>query len=292
MNVKVLSGILGLLFVTGFLPAVGAAAGVQQTSVVEPQHTSWINASNVPLDWCPGNAGICQDSRHDALLGHRTTVTMQCWVKGRANSVSSLWFYVTLSGHQGFVKAEYVNHQWLTSPYCGNITGKGLSASLAATVKEVNASLAATGTVRFGVSYPAALSDRQTMAAAPFYKPNSTTEAGWGSHYGWAGDCISYVAVSWHSSAVDIYVRNAIDTYNYYHSKMHPASLKPPRGALVFWHAYSGGTDYGHVMVSLGDGEVVGTQGWDKQYTLPTYATQVSVINSKLRTSIGWFEPA
>ena len=185
------------------------------------------------------------------------------------------------------MKAEYVNNQWLTSPYCGNN-------------KEVNASLTATGITRFGVSNPAASSDRQTMAAAPFYKPNDTSPAGWGPAYGWAGDCISYAAVSWHSSGVDIYphpIGDAIDTYNYYHRyyplKMQPASLSPPRGALVFWNAKdSKGKNYGHVMVSLGDGGVVGTHGWDGDYTWPTYATTVSAINSSLGTSLGWFEPA
>ena len=281
MKVRMLAGFLGLLAV-GLMPAAGAAA--------ETQHTSRINANNVPLDWCPGNASICQDSSHDGpLLTAGTVVTMQCWTKGRPNSVSPLWFYVTLSGRQGFVKAEYVNNQWLTSPYCGNNANS--------VQKEVNASLTATGTVRFGVSHPAALSDRQTMAAVPFSKPNNTSPAGWGPYYGWAGDCISYAVVSWHSSGVNIYphpIGNAISTYNYYHSRglTHPASLKPPRGALVFWNAVNGRTNYGHVMVSLGDGEVVGTRGWDSQYTLPTHATTVSAINASLGTSIGWFEPA
>jgi hypothetical protein len=121
----------------------------------------------------------------------------------RANSTSNKWFYVTLSGHQGFVKAEQVSNQWTGSPYCGNDT-TGLE-------REVIASLAATGIVRFGVAYPAAPSDRQTMAAAPFHKPDDTSSNGWGPHYGWAGDCISYAAVSWHSAGVNIYFANAID---------------------------------------------------------------------------------
>jgi hypothetical protein len=45
-------------------------------------------------------------------------------------------------------------------------------------------------------------------------------------------------------------------------------------------------------MVSLGDGEVAGTQGFDPQYTEPTHATTVKIINALDGPSVGWVQPA
>ena len=50
----------------------------------------------------------------------------------------------------------------------------------------------------------------------------------------------------------------------------------PPRGSLVFWDAYSGSTNFGHVAVSLGydpalgKSRAVGTVGWDNQFKANT----------------------
>jgi hypothetical protein len=39
----------------------------------------------------------------------------------------------------------------------------------------------------------------------------------------------------------------------------------PPRGAMVFWDAVSGGHNHGQVEISLGNGRSIGTRGWDGQ---------------------------
>jgi hypothetical protein len=77
---------------------------------------------------------------------------------------------------------------------------------------------------------------------------------------------------------------NAIDIFNYYkaNGRVHTGGVAP-RGALVFWHAFSAGKDYGHVAVSAGNGWVVGTQGWDFQ-GLPVALSTISSHGA----SVGW----
>jgi len=127
------------------------------------------------------------------------------------------------------------------------------------------------------------------MAAAPFYKPNTQdTNSGWGPGYDWSGDCSSYAALAWHDGAdVNIYFGNAAQMYQHYRGMpgFHTGGV-PPRGALVFWQF----STLGHVMVSLGDGEVAGTQGTDGQHLL-TFAVPMSYENGRLGAALGWIQP-
>src|SRR5437762_3005661 len=66
----VMSAVLGIgMFALGASPA-SAWTGPSRI----------ISTHSAPLDWCPGNAAICQDSRHLTILAPSTAVTMVCWI--------------------------------------------------------------------------------------------------------------------------------------------------------------------------------------------------------------------
>jgi exopolysaccharide biosynthesis protein len=99
--------------------------------------------------------------------------------------------------------------------------------------------------------------------------------AGW-----WSGWCEAFVEGAygnrfWHRSAMQHYV-----------ARRNAGQIRggvPPRGALVFWTA--GGND-GHVAISVGNGQVVGTQGWSYQ-RLPVFRTSYTYFSGYL----GWAMP-
>ena len=207
------------------------------------------------LDWCPGNAAVCQDNRRLAVLGPNMAVHMGCWLDARhVNGYTyNRWFYVSGGGHQGFVKAELVTAQ-AKVPNCS-------------TNLRVSVSLWATWTSSYGQTKPTA---EDVSLWAGFGNPKST----WGAKLDWSGDCVAFVYLAWHNRGAGRtlqYRGNARPLYDQYVARgPHPTKTgTPPRGALVFWNAVSGGTNFGHVAISLGNGRVVGTQGWDNQL-LPT----------------------
>jgi hypothetical protein len=253
-----ISTAITLLFGLAGIPTEASAA--TQPKIV---HTA-------SLDWCPGNASICQDSSRLAQLSTGTNVTMQCWIDAR--SVPGIqyprWFYVTAGSLQGFVKAEYVWPQTST-PNCS-------------TNQRVTASLWTTGLGNYHAVYP---SQTQMDTTLHLYKVSYAT---WGPYRDWSGDCIAFAALAWNQAGKKLQdYGNAYQVYSWYrtHSPKPTNVGTPPRGALVFWNAYSGGIDYGHVAVSLGNGKVVGTQGWDNQ-RLET--TDYGISSSGY---LGWVEP-
>jgi hypothetical protein len=257
-----------LALFTTVLSIAPQASGVSYTSIIR---------ASAPLDWCPGNASICQDSRRVSTLATGTRVHMNCWIDARKNGFTyPRWFYVTVSnGKTGFVKAERVGRQTSVANCSTNLA--------------VMASLWTTGLDHYNKKTPTA-ADLANMKKY-FGKPADKSSNGWGPMLDWNGECISFAALAWLSTGAThrIYFANAIDSYYKYRSRgLVHTSGTPPRGALVYWHSYSGGKDYGHVAVSLGNGRVVTTGGYDAQNV-----RQMQAITDKAiwAGSVGWVMP-
>ena len=106
----------------------------------------------------------------------------------------------------------------------------------------------------------------------------------WSSHYGhnWSGWCEQFAE---QAEGFKFTFGSALDDYQaeYAANRIHNDS-NPPVGALVF---YDGGTS-GHVAVSIGNGQEVGTYGYvGNQYPIMQYAVRGFLSNNYL----GWALP-
>lgn len=97
----------------------------------------------------------------------------------------------------------------------------------------------------------------------------------------WSGDCIKFANRAWAVAGVSIPRGNAINVYYAYRNqgRVHTTGT-PPAGALVFWNiSYAG-----HVAVSVGGGQVIGTRGMDfarlavAQYSVSTYGNYLGWV--------------
>jgi cell wall-associated NlpC family hydrolase len=196
--------------------------------------------SSAPLDWCPGTAQVCQDNERVTTLGAGTLVTMQCWIDDRYEPGFAYprWFYVHAGSAYGFVKAELVSNQNPNTPNCANVPA-------------VAAILWGTSTDQFHQLKPTA-QDR-ALAAQLWGITNWTLG---GTTNGWSGNCVIFAGLAWHAAGVAI--KTGPTAARIATEYRLADTLNPPPGALVFW-----GGSFGHVAVSLGNGQVVGTQGFN-----------------------------
>lgn len=109
--------------------------------------------------------------------------------------------------------------------------------------------------------------------------------SGWapGPLYEWSGDCAKFGHRAWSVAGISVPRGNAIDIYKVYRSRgqVHTVGT-PPAGALVFWNV----TSYGHVAVSVGGNQVIGTRGMDFA-RLPIQQYSIAAISGYL----GWVMP-
>jgi hypothetical protein len=252
----VMSIMVGLgVFVLGISPA-SAWTG---PSKIVPNHSA-------PLDWCPGNAAICQDNRRLTTLAPNTAVTMVCWIDARIPSGYTYprWFYVTSGSYQGFVKAELVTNQNPSSPWCLDNASEQRRA--------VAASLQATGTSEIYQKYPTATDKTNALNVYGFND--------WGPDGDWSGDCVMFVGLAWWRAGQTIHHgANAAAIARTYTLN---TGTNPPRGAAVFWDWSS----VGHVAISLGNGWLVTTQGLDNDQLITTDASMGTVGANK--HYLGW----
>lgn len=255
----------GFSVLLAILLAFGGFAAPIRASASYPSVT---RGSTAYLDWCPGNAALCQDSKAISHLPAGTYLKMVCWIDARSTGYNTArWFYSNISnGKTGFLNASGVGSQEVV----GACSAK----------PSVMATLWTTGTSHYAAIYPT--STDKSLMKQYFGFTN------WGTYGDWSGDCISFAALSWLSTSTTrkIYFANAYQSFLKYKSagKVHSSGI-PPIGALVYWNAYYGSTNYGHVAVSLGNNWTLGTQGWDNQ-KLPTVAKAISTTNY-----LGWVMP-
>jgi predicted transglutaminase-like cysteine proteinase len=258
LRVVVVTALAAILATVGVVAATSSPAGASTPSVV-----SW---SSAPLDWCPGNAAICQDSQELVSMPPGTPLTMVCWVNSRPTGYgSNRWFYIISGGFQGFTKAELVANQ-VPTPWClDNATQlrRGIAASLQATaLSEINQ------------VYPTAV-DKAT--AKNVYGFNN-----WGAYSDWSGDCVMFVGLSWWRAGQKIHSGSTASVIAGTYALS--TSIFPPRGAAVFWYYGS----VGHVAISLGNGKVATTQGLDGDLK-PTVPMWISTENLT-KTYRGWVQ--
>src|SRR5262249_11882468 len=267
---RLVAGVLAL----GGLLTLCAVLLQPRTAHGEAFHLSNIfPARTAPLDFCPGNAPICQDSHRVSAtmtLPGGTAVAMVCWVgNGRLVNGTQKWFYITVPskpGYDGWVNANFVAHQWLSSPYCYD---KGTRQ-----IRGAVASLFSTGLSEIGQLHPTTTDVANALAKYGF--PKSM----WGPKLDWSGDCVMFTGLSWWNAGQLIHhgTNAAAIARTYTLTK----TGIPPRGAAVFWDVGS----TGHGAISLGDWWVVTTQGLDNDL-LPTVANWVSSLNKRM-TYLGW----
>ena len=189
---------------------------------------------------------------------------MVCWIDARYEPGFQYprWFYVQAGSDTGFVKAELVTNQNPNSPAC-------------AKNPTVEASLWTTGSDQYGQKEPTQ-TDRN-LAKELWGITNWTLG---GTTNGWSGNCVIFAGLAWYSAGGHI---KTGATATVIASKYHLASKQvvPPRGALVFW-----GGSVGHVAVSIGNGQVVGTQGYN--VLEPTAKYTISSVTSASYPYLGW----
>lgn len=199
---------------------------------------------------------------------------MVCWQDGRTVDNQVRWFYVRLeNGRQGFVPAPRVSYQTSVKSCTDKNASNEIDGVIAA-----NWALSRNGQTLIGTN------DANTLSTVFGMTPAKT--------FGdWSGDCISFAAMSWYSAGSKITVKNAYQVYmDYKNAGRINVSQNPPRGALVFWNAFSGGTNFGHVEVSLGNNRSIGTTGWDGQ-RLPVAPAAISYSTVNSSKYLGWAMP-
>jgi hypothetical protein len=97
----------------------------------------------------------------------------------------------------------------------------------------------------------------------------------------WAGYCATFTFNAWNGQTVR---GDAIVQYRYYADRgmVHPG--RPPRGALVWFNLSS----YGHVAISIGNWQVVGTQGFSNSQPTAAYGV---LSGSYGAAYLGWTMP-
>ncbi|MFL5910615.1 MAG: SH3 domain-containing protein [Gaiellaceae bacterium] len=107
----------------------------------------------------------------------------------------------------------------------------------------------------------------------------------WSDHYGhaWSGWCEQFVE---QAEGFAFRFPSAIDDYNWQKANGRiETDAYPPAGALVY---YGGGGGFGHVAVSIGGGQAIGTLGYVGQ-RLPV--SQYAVVGQLSNPYLGWARP-
>jgi len=268
-RVWAVAGLAALALMLGLIVPTVASSGARASASTWTGPARIVSSQGAHLDWCPGNASICQDNLRVTVLPPNTAVTMVCWLDARTPSGFSTprWFYVKSGSAQGFVKAELVTNQQPLRPWCWDNASQPDRA--------VAASLEATGTSEIYQTQPTAADQYNAAKQYGFHD--------WGTPPDWSGDCVMFVALSWWRAGK---LMHTVSSYPY--TAAHIATTyalnpgtNPPRGAAVFW-----GGGAGHVAISLGNGMMVTTQGTDGQFQ-PTTNKWLSQMGAGM-TYLGW----
>jgi hypothetical protein len=237
------------------VPSAGAAVSSYPSTV-----------TSGPVYWCTSIQPLCGwPGAPLTTITRPTPATMVCFEKDQGK----LWFYVLMnSGQEGYVWTGDVTGQTKVND-CSTINW--LNASNWAIARAGNGALNGTG-------------ERYSTAGDGPDQPVGTA---------WSGACLAFVGDAWAPwggigaptgpSSLPNYV------FDYYYNNPQRPDLKqyvhiggrPPRGAMVFW-----GTNPWHVAISVGNWQVVGTQGNVPQ-VLPIAEYNVNSVSNYT----GWIMP-
>jgi uncharacterized protein YraI len=131
----------------------------------------------------------------------------------------------------------------------------------------------------------APVSSQMQNAVAWATAEKNSPDPTWSDHFGhaWSGYCEQFVE---QAEGFAFRFPSAIADYQWEanHGRIH-TDTNPPPGALVF---YGGGGGYGHVAVSIGNGQEIGTLGYAGQ-RLPV--RQYPVVGYLSNPYLGWANP-
>jgi hypothetical protein len=202
--------------------------------------------------WCTSTQAFCTQNTV-TTIPQNTALTMVCWRDDREpfpNS-SNRWFYAWLdNGQEGYVWAPQVKNQTPNTPNCSTINWI-LSAD---------------------------------WAIGHIGQRNAKTPTGY-----WSGYCATFTNDAWNGQDYQPGPDGtAAQIYQYYKGigAVHNYPSRPPRGAFVFFPTLS---SQGHIALSLGNWQAVGTQGLEGQ-SLPVIEFQV-LSGSYGSTYAGWAMP-
>jgi hypothetical protein len=195
----------------------------------------YVGTSSADMFWCTSVQRLCANEPF-ARIAQGTPLKMVCWVDDRApfTGASRRWFYSLLdNGQEGYLWAPQVANQTPNTPRCDSVNWLN--------------------TANWAIGHLGQTTGSSTEAA-------QFTAADWapGPVGEWSGDCPKFTFLAWGKQTLR---GNAIDLFRQYRSlgRVHPG--RPPRGALVFWNR----TNLGHVAISIGNWQAIGTQGVDNQ---------------------------
>lgn len=106
-------GAAGAAVITAGLLVV--SVGTAGPASAEAFHTSYMTKAFTP--WLSTTA---QQSQY-WTVSKGTTVSMKCWNTGKSVDGTAKWFWIKSSAYpftQGYVPANDVGGQWLSSPHC------------------------------------------------------------------------------------------------------------------------------------------------------------------------------
>lgn len=242
---------------------VALAIAVTQVLVANPAHAAarpYISSSSADMFWCTSQQSLCTSQTVTAKIAKGTPLRMVCWRDDRDpfdRSKKSRWFYSILdNGQEG----------WLWEPQVGGqVTVRSCTG-----INWISWSDFAIGHIDQRDAAPAETAAFLTQDWAPG-KPGE-----------WSGDCAKF---AWLATGKVAYRADAIAMWRYYANRGQvDTTHRPPRGALVFWNQ----TKWGHVAVSLGNWQAVGTVGLDGDH-LPI--ARYDVLGSRASTYLGWVMP-
>lgn len=246
-----------------FSAAIAGVVLISVLGVVSPLNTSaagrpFVWTSSADMFWCTSSQTLCT-STTVTTIPRNTPLKMVCWRDDRnvwGGSGTSRWFYALLdNGQEGFVWSDQIASQTPNTPSCNGINWIQVSDFAIGHMGQTHAS-----------------SSESASFSAAGWRPGPVGE--------WQGDCIKFAYLAWGKQTL---IGNAIAVYRSYRDRgmVHPG--RPPRGAMVFWNR----TNLGHVAISIGNWQAVGTQGLDNQ--VPIKAIDRYAVNTS--DYLGWVMP-
>jgi len=245
--------LFGFLTIPAVVSSSAAFAGVRPT----------VTYPSADMFWCTtdGNA-FCTQTKITTVAGG-TAMTMFCYKDDRrpfGPQSSNRWFYVWLdNGVEGYMWAPQVANQ--------------------ATVKPCSA---------YGITLATdwALARLNTTGPAP-------TPTG-----GWSGYCATFVYDAWEPYGNSITIKSPYDAITWYGQYGAPGNhpgvagrSRPPRGALVWFAASSVNGYEGHVGLSIGNWQMVSTQGMTGAKLPITTRSILSYESTSGSRYLGWSMP-
>jgi hypothetical protein len=231
--------------------------------------SSYISTQSADMFWCTSTQPFCVQNTVTRGIPQNTPVQMVCWRDDRDpfnTNGKSRWFYSLLgNGQEGYLWSAQVGGQ-TTTPPCSDFNWVNVS----------DFGIGHIGTTR------ASDSEARFFSNADWAIPADSSGAG---HW-WSDNCAKFAWLAWHiAGGSDMHTGPTAQQISRTYSL---AGGRPPRGALVFF-SLNNSSGPGHVGVSLGNWQFVGTTGLGTDPANSPVAVR-GVLDSGLGY-LGWVYP-